>query len=106
MANEFAKVAKRSIADIMNIDEPKVIERGRVATGPVYPNKVKNMILGFVCGAFLSIIIILILFIARDRIMTADDIQYRLGGNVLASIPKEQGLKSSNKIDEKRGNRQ
>lgn len=97
MANEFARVAKRTIADIMETDEPKIFEHGRVITEPVSPNKARNIAIGFIGGAFIAALVLLILFATRDTIRTPDDIERRLGGNVLATVPFEKGSKDKTK---------
>lgn len=97
IANEFAKVSKQTIADIMETDEPRIFERGRIINEPVSPDKVKNIALGFCGGAFLAALILFVLFVTRDTIRTPDDIERRLGGNVLATIPFEKGNKDKEK---------
>lgn len=94
MTNEFAKVSKQTIADIMETDEPKIFEHGRVPANPVSPNKTKNIALGFMCGGILAILILLVIFVVKDTIKTAEDIQHRLGGNVLATVPREKTVET------------
>jgi capsular polysaccharide biosynthesis protein len=101
MANEFARVSKQTIADIMETDEPRIFERGRVTADPVSPHKTKNIAAGFLGGAFLAALILFALFVIRDAIRTPDDIEQRLGVNVLATVPFEKG----NKVKEKNKSR-
>ncbi|MDD4200441.1 MAG: Wzz/FepE/Etk N-terminal domain-containing protein [Eubacteriales bacterium] len=102
MANEFAKVAKRTIADIMESDEPKIFEHGRAIADPVSPDKTRNVALGFIGGAFIAILVLLIMFITRDTIKTPEDIEKRLGGNVLATVPFEKVSKDGDTRKSKR----
>ena len=98
LANEFATVSKRSIAEIMDTDEPTLFEKAVINEDPVKPEKAKNMIIGFLLGFILSCAIVIIRYMLNDSIKSEEDIERYLGLNTLASIPNEktqkvQGLK-------------
>lgn len=90
IANEFSAVAKRTIADVMDTDEPRIYEKARVNPDPVSPHKIRNIELGFIAGVLLAILIIFIRFVTRDVIRVPEDIQRRLNGTVLVAIPYEK----------------
>lgn len=107
MANEFAKVAKRKISEIMQTDEPTMVEAAIVPQAPVRPKKAKNIMLGFVLGIFLSALAVIVLHILNDSIRSQDDIERYLGLNTLVAVPyagdkKRKKAKGKKKI--KKGN--
>lgn len=106
MANEFAKVAKRKISEIMQTDEPTMVETAIVPPDPIKPKKAKNIMLGFVLGVFLSAFAIIVLHILNDSIRSQDDIERYLGLNTLVTVPyvgdKKKKITGKKKI--KKGN--
>lgn len=101
IADEMADVAAEFIKVKMAQDKPSVLQYGYVATGQVSPNTMTNTILGALIGAFLAIAIIVITYLMNDTIMTPDDMEKKVGINVLASLPfdeeEDDGLPSSSK---------
>ena len=92
MANEFAMVSKRQIADIMDTDEPTIFEKAVVSHEPILPKKGFNMILGIILGIMLSSIVLIITDLANNYIRTEQDVEKHLKLNVLVSIPDEHPL--------------
>ncbi|MGN1158257.1 MAG: YveK family protein [Agathobacter sp.] len=98
IADEIAEVSAAFISEKMNQDPPNIVQYGYVAESPVSPDVKKNTALGGLVGAVLSIIIIAVAYLLNDTIMTPEDIENRIGLNVLASIPKdEEDYNGSNK---------
>lgn len=93
MANEFAKVSKRQIAQIMDTDEPTLFEKAVVNKDPVKPQKIKLIIIGAILGLLIACVIVVIRYMLNDSIKTEDDIERYLGLNNLASIPNEKTQK-------------
>jgi len=50
----------------------------------------KNTVIGALAGAFLAIAIVVITFLLNDTIMTPDDMERKVGLNVLASLPFDE----------------
>lgn len=101
MANEFAKVAKRKISEIMQTDEPTMVETAIVPQDPVKPKKVMNIVLGFILGLFLSALAVIVLHVLNDSIRSQDDIERYLGLNTLGVVPYT-GEKKKKKAKEKK----
>lgn len=101
IADEIAKVGSAFIAEKMVQDPPTIIQYGYVNENPVSPNVLTNTVLGAAVGAFLAMAIIIITYLMNDTIMTADDIERKLGLNVLGTLPLEEeeydGKKGSKK---------
>lgn len=91
IANEFAKVAKKQIAEIMKTDEPSLWETAIKPKSPVKPAKFKSTVLGGMVGAFLAGLISVVMYLMDDAIRTPEDVERRLGLNTLASIPDDAG---------------
>ena len=93
LANEFATVAKRQISDIMDTDEPALYENAIVNEDPVKPEKLKNMIIGFLLGFIIACGVIIVRYMLNDSLKSEEDIEKFLGLNTLASIPNEKSQK-------------
>lgn len=106
IANEFANVAKRYIAETMETDEPSIASKALVPQNPVSPRKVRNTVIGFILGAFLMSLFFIIQFILDDKIKTSDDIRKYANMSTFAVIPVNTGVvlrsKSKNQPDRKR----
>lgn len=89
IADEIAKVGSAFIAEKMVQEPPTIIQYGYVNQNPVSPNVLTNTVLGAAVGAFLAMAIIIITYLMNDTIMTADDIERKLGLNVLGTLPLE-----------------
>ena len=93
MANEFAKVSKRQIANIMDTDEPTMFEKAVKNKDPIKPRKARNIALGFMLGFAIACAVVIIRYMMNDSLKTEDDIQRHLNLNTLASIPNEKTQK-------------
>lgn len=98
IADEFAEVACDQISKIMETDKPNIVEYGHVASYPVSPSLKKNTVIGGLLGAFLTIGVLLVLYIMDDTIKTAADIEKYLGINTLAEIPLSKDHKKNRKV--------
>jgi len=87
IANEFAHVAQRYISEIMETEEPSLMSEALVPEDPVSPNKIGNVLKGFLAGGLLMCIIFVIRFFLDDRVKSADDIRRFTGMTVLAIVP-------------------
>ena len=90
IADEIADVSAAFIAEKMDQDEPRIIQYGYTDNDAVSPNTLMNTILGAAIGAFLAMAIVIITYLMNDTIMTADDIERKLGMNALGTLPLEE----------------
>ena len=90
IANEYADVSKVRISEVMKTDKPQVWERAAVPENPVKPAKTKNTILGFLIGAILSAMIVVVMRLLNDNIRTQDEIENYLELNMLAVVPYDE----------------
>lgn len=91
IADEFASVSRKQISEIMKTDEPSIVETAHLAEHPVSPNKKMNVLIGFLLGAFLSMLAIVVLYLMDDTVKTQDDVEKYLKLNTLAIIPLKEG---------------
>jgi capsular polysaccharide biosynthesis protein len=90
IADEIASVGAVFIAEKMDQDPPNIIQNGYADGEPVSPNIVKNTVVGGLIGMFLAVAIIVISYLFNDTITTAEDVEKKLGLNVLGSVPIEE----------------
>lgn len=96
IANGVAQELRSRIADVMNTDEPSVVERATVPTKPSSPNVLLNAALGGLGLAFVVALGYVAVFLLDDTIKNDEDIKRYLNLNVLAEIPSERTLKKTN----------
>lgn len=89
IADEIARVSSAFISEKMDQDPPTIIQYGYADGEPVSPNVMMNTALGGMIGAFLAIIIIVATYLLNDTIMTAEDVERKLGMNLLGTLPYE-----------------
>lgn len=90
IADEMADVAAAFIAEKMDQDPPSVIQYGYIENNPVSPSIAKNTAIGLLAGAFLAIALVVITYLMNDTIMTPDDMERKVGIQVLASLPFDE----------------
>ena len=90
IADEIADVSGAFISQKMDQDPPSVLQYGYVAKEPVSPNIIMNTVLGAAIGAVLAMAIVILSYLLNDTIMTAEDIERKLGLNVLGTLPLEE----------------
>ena len=90
IADEIADVSGAFISEKMDQDAPSVLQYGYVAKNAVSPNTMMNTVLGAAIGAFLAMAIVIISYLMNDTIMSAEDIERKLGMHVLGSLPLEE----------------
>ena len=92
IAGTFAKVACEFIAVKMDQEQPNVFEEPRLPTSPSSPNKSRNLMIGFLLGALLAIAVIVIRYVADDKIRTPEDIEKLLGLPTLGVVTEQESF--------------
>lgn len=88
----FCAEVKLQIKEMMNEDQITIIENGSLPSSPSSPNLNKNIILSLIAGFAVSVSAILIVKIFDDTIITREDVEKRLGLNVIGEIPYSSKL--------------
>lgn len=89
IADEIANVGSAFIAEKMQHDAPTILQYGYTDGEPVSPNKMMNTLLGGIVGVLLAMAVLIITYLMNDTIMSTDDIERKLGLNVLGTLPLE-----------------
>ena len=90
LADEIRTVAAEHIKNVMDIQAVNVAEMANLPTAPSSPSVKKWTAIGFLLGAFVSAMIIVIQFLVDDTIKTPEDVEKYLGLSTLASIPTKE----------------
>lgn len=90
IADEIADVGAAFISEKMDQDPPSVIQYGYVSKAAVSPNTMMNTVLGAAIGAVFAMVIIIATYLLNDTVMSAEDIERKLGMNVLGTLPLEE----------------
>lgn len=94
IANEYATVAIKFIADTMATEEPNVLSTALVPTSPSSPSITRNILLGLVAGLALAVAGVTIQFVSDDKIKSSEEVMRYTGLSVLAIIPKIEMMDS------------
>ena len=90
IADEIAEVASAFISEKMKQEPPRITQYGYTDGNPVSPSIPKNVLIGAFLGAFLAMALVIISYLLNDTIMGAEDVEKRLGINLLGSLPLEE----------------
>ena len=90
IADEIADVSSAFIAEKMQQDPPTIEQYGYADGAPVSPNIIKNTAIGVMAGAMFAMAIIVIAYLFNDTVMLPEDIEKKIGLNVLGTLPLEE----------------
>lgn len=102
IADEMAEVASDYISIKMDQAAPTIIQNGYADGKPVSPNIIKNTIIGAMIGFLLAAAIVIASHLLNDTIMTAEDVERRLGMNFLGALPEVIHEDDGDKIQKKK----
>ncbi len=88
IADEMASVASDYISIKMDQSAPTTIQNGYADGEPVSPHVGMNTLIGAIIGFLLAAAIITISYLLDDTIMTDEDVEQKLGMNLLGSLPE------------------
>lgn len=87
VANTMAEVVASRVAEIMEADEPNIMEEAIVPGGPNDSGLTRNVMLGAIVGIVLVIGITLLLYLLDDTLKDEEDVEKYLGYRTLAAFP-------------------
>ena len=97
IADAIRVAAADHIQNVMNTEAVNVVDEANIPDEPVSPNVMKNGMIGAVAGAFIAIVIIIVVYLTNDTIQTSEDVERYLGVSTLGTIPIREGQKKSKK---------
>ncbi|HEM9215923.1 TPA: Wzz/FepE/Etk N-terminal domain-containing protein [Streptococcus agalactiae] len=87
LANSVREAAVSKIKAVTQVEDITTLEKGNLPKAPSSPNIKKNVLIGFIVGAGLSTIVLVIMGILDDRVNTEEDIEKVLGLTSLGIVP-------------------
>ena len=103
IADSVRTSAAEHIANVMNTEAVNVVEEANLPTEISSPKIIRNTVIGTVLGAFIAVVLIVVIYILDDTIKNPDDVERYLNLSVLGSIPvlDEELVRSSSKKNKK-----
>lgn len=92
IANTVREVAAEKIKSVTKVDDVTTLESATKASHPSSPNVKKNAAIGFLAGAFVAIVGILVAEALDDRVRRPEDIEEVLGLTLLGVVPDADKL--------------
>ena len=93
IANTLRDEAAKKIIEVTKVSDVTTLEVALPAENPSTPQTKRNLVLGFVAGAFLATALVLVLEVLDDRVKRPQDIEDALGLSLLGIVPKVNKLK-------------
>ena len=93
IANTLRDEAAKKIIEVTKVSDVTTLEAALPAENPSTPQTKRNLVLGFVAGAFLATALVLVLEVLDDRVKRPQDIEEGLGMTLLGVVPHADKLK-------------
>ena len=93
IANTLREEAARKIIEVTKVSDVTTLEEALPAENPSTPQTKRNLVLGFIVGAFLATALVLVLEVLDDRVKRPQDIEEGLGMTLLGVVPDAEKLK-------------
>ena len=93
IANTLRDEAAKKIIEVTKVSDVTTLEAALPAEKPSTPQTKRNLILGFIVGAFLATALVLVLEVLDDRVKRPQDIEEGLGMTLLGVVPHAEKLK-------------
>ena len=91
VSDELAKQITVAAAQIVGVENIRILDQALVPQTPVSPNLFLNTMIGGALGLLVSLIIVIMMFILKDTVKDEEDIENLIGVSVLGSIPEFKG---------------
>ena len=93
IANTLRDEAAKKIIEVTKVSDVTTLEAALPAENPSTPQTKRNLVLGFIVGAFLATALVLVLEVLDDRVKRPQDIEEGLGMTLLGVVPHADKLK-------------
>ncbi|WP_418127566.1 YveK family protein [Streptococcus parasuis] len=93
IANTLRDEAAKKIIEVTKVSDVTTLEAALPAENPSTPQTKRNLVLGFIVGAFLATALVFVLEVLDDRVKRPQDIEESLGLTLLGVVPHAEKLK-------------
>ena len=93
IANTLRDEAAKKIIEVTKVSDVTTLEAAMPAEKPSTPQTKRNLVLGFIVGAFLATALVIVLEVLDDRVKRPQDIEEGLGMTLLGVVPHADKLK-------------
>lgn len=93
IANTLRDEAAKKIIEVTKVSDVTTLEAALPAENPSTPQTKRNLVSGFIVGAFLATALVLVLEVLDDRVKRPQDIEEGLGMTLLGVVPHAEKLK-------------
>ena len=87
IANGLRNVAAEKIISVTKVSEVTTLDEAEVPQLPSSPNIRRNVLLGFVAGAGLMVVLLVVVEVLDDRVKRPEDIEELMGLTLLGIVP-------------------
>lgn len=91
IADELAKQLTVAVLQIVGVENIRILDQALVPQAPISPNVLLNAVIGGLLGFFISLFVIILMFLINDTIRNDEDIENLIGVAVLGDIPEFKG---------------
>lgn len=90
IVDQYAEISRNRIAELMDINEPGVIEKGHVAEYKTSPLTGRNSFIAGIIGILFAAVCISVRYLMDDTIKSSEDIEKYLGLNTIGILPIDE----------------
>lgn len=87
IANGLRNVAAEKIISVTKVSDVTTLDEAEVPQSPSSPNIRRNVLLGFIAGAGLMVVLLVVVEILDDRVKRPEDIEELMGFTLLGVVP-------------------
>ena len=87
IANGLRNVAAEKIIAVTKVSDVTTLDEAEVPQSPSSPNIRRNVLLGFIVGAGLMVVLLVVVEVLDDRVKRPEDIEELMGLTLLGIVP-------------------
>ena len=87
IANGLRNVAAAKIISVTKVSDVTTLDEAEVPQSPSSPNIKRNVLLGFIAGAGLMVVLMVVVEVLDDRVKRPEDIEELMGFTLLGIVP-------------------
>lgn len=105
IANAIRDASAEHIQNVMITEAVTVVDEANIPKNPSSPNVKRDALIGGMIGAFLAVVVIIVIYMMNDTIKTSEDIERYLAISTLGTIPISEDDKKHKRKKSKKGRR-